>query len=511
MAKDKTNKPVILCILDGWGNGNASDDNAIINANTPFFDKLNNNAIVSELATSGLAVGLPEGQMGNSEVGHMNIGGGRVVMQNLPKINKSFAEKSISENQILLDFVKTSKQNTNTIHLLGLISPGGVHSHIDHIIELAKILAKQGLSVKVHAFLDGRDVAQTSAIEFVEQFNEAVAGLNIQIVTATGRYYSMDRDNKYDRVKLAYDAIFNAVGEKTISITDSINKNYQEKIYDEFIEPIILDDYDGFNDGDAILMANFRSDRVRQILTAIADPEFDQFAKSDKNISAIIGMVEYSDRLNNFVPCLFPSEKLSNNLGEVISKAGLNQLRIAETEKYAHVTFFFNSGREELYKNEDRILVDSPDVKTYDLQPQMSAFTVTDKLLSAIKSNKYDLIVVNFANTDMVGHTGNYEAAVKAVETIDECLEKLVTTTKEAGGAIFITADHGNSEQMKDKETNKPYTSHTTNNVPFILAGDVDESLKLKQGALCDIAPTILKLMKINQPDEMTGEALLYE
>jgi 2,3-bisphosphoglycerate-independent phosphoglycerate mutase len=510
MTNNDNPKPVVLCILDGWGERESANDNAISTANTPCWDKLNSSNPKSLLKTSGLSVGLPEGQMGNSEVGHMNIGGGRIVMQNLPRIDKAFEDGSLKSDKQLISFISKVKERSGAVHIMGLMSPGGVHSHQGHMAQLAKIISKKGVKVKLHAFLDGRDVPPASAVEYIENFKREVEGFDVDVVTACGRYYAMDRDNRWDRVQLAYDAMTKAKGNKIESIEQAISESYNNDIYDEFIKPIVLGDYQGMQDGDGLLMANFRSDRARQILTSFVNPQFDGFAREKVvNFASILGMVEYSGELTKYLGVLFPSVELKNNLGQIISDRGLKQLRIAETEKYAHVTFFFNSGKEEEYEGEKRILVPSPNVATYDLKPEMSAEEVTEKLIDAINSSEFDLIVVNYANTDMVGHTGSYAAAVKAVETIDGCLSKLVSAVENAGGSMFITADHGNSEQMKDAKTGQPHTSHTTNPVPFVLAGKGADKLKLKDGRLCDIAPTILKIMGIEVPEDMTGEILI--
>ncbi|PIR38053.1 MAG: phosphoglycerate mutase (2,3-diphosphoglycerate-independent) [Alphaproteobacteria bacterium CG11_big_fil_rev_8_21_14_0_20_39_49] len=509
MTKDKRPKPVVLCILDGWGEGEATSDNAITSANTPFWDKLVASCPKSSLNTSGLSVGLPEGQMGNSEVGHMNIGGGRIVMQSLPRIDKAFADGELENDKQLNKFIESVKEKSGDVHIMGLMSPGGVHSHQMHIAGLAKIISKKGVAVKIHAFLDGRDVPPASAIEYLKNFNKEIAGFKAQVVSVCGRYYAMDRDNRRDRVKLAYDAMAKAQATKAASLEDAIEENYKKDVYDEFIKPIVLNGYEGMKDGDGLFMANFRSDRARQILNAFVTPDFDGFDRGGLiDFAGRIGMVEYSSELTKYVDILFKPIELKNNLGQVIADNNMTQLRIAETEKYAHVTFFFNSGNEEKYKGEERIMVPSPNVGTYDMKPEMSAVEVTDKLVDAVNSGKFDLIVVNYANTDMVGHTGSYDAAVKAVETIDGCLERLVNAVENARGSILITADHGNSEQMKDDKTGQPHTSHTTNPVPLIMAGYGADKYKLKNGRLCDIAPTILNIMGIGQPEDMTGEVL---
>ncbi|MFC7048257.1 2,3-bisphosphoglycerate-independent phosphoglycerate mutase [Emcibacter nanhaiensis] len=512
-------KPVVLCILDGWGYRDDSENNAIALAPTPNYDRFLEECPRGFLETSGLAVGLPEGQMGNSEVGHMNLGGGRVVMQDLPRIDSCIAEGKLGEVDNLRKLIAALKDSGGTCHLMGLLSPGGVHSHQDHMVALAKECAKAGVPVAIHAFLDGRDVPPKSALGFIEKFEKDIAGLdNVAIATVSGRYYAMDRDKRWDRVKLAYDAMAEAKGEKYDSARTVIGASYNDDKTDEFVLPAVVGDYAGMKDGDGLLMANFRADRAREILTCFVDPHFDGFTR-DRLITfaAQTGMVEYSAALNEYMTALFPAEEILDTLGEIVSRSGKTQLRIAETEKYAHVTFFFNGGSEEVYAGEDRILIPSPDVATYDLQPEMSAPEVTDNLVEAITSKKYDLIVVNFANPDMVGHTGVMEAALKAVETIDTSLGRLRDALELAGGTMLVTADHGNIELMKDPVTDQPHTAHTTNLVPFLLvnapaaAADLPqgEALALENGKLADVAPTVLDLMGLDQPAAMTGHSLL--
>lgn len=504
-------KPVVLCILDGWGHREDADDNAISRANTPFWDKLAKTAPYSLLETSGLAVGLPEGQMGNSEVGHMNIGSGRIIMQSLPMIDEAIKTGELANKPQIKNMIKELKVSGKACHLLGLLSVGGVHSHQSHIAALAKIIASEGVKVYIHAFLDGRDVAPQSALEYIKEFNSEIAGNNlIKIATASGRYYAMDRDKRWDRVELAYNAFVLAEGNKAATIEQAVENSYAEKITDEFIKPAVIGDYHGMQDGDALIMVNFRSDRARQTLSALVDGGFNGFArKKTVKFSDAIGMVEYSEDLNRFLKTLFPPVPMENILGEVIANAGLKQLRIAETEKYAHVTFFFNGGRESEFAGEERILIPSPSVATYDLKPEMSAFEVTDALVEAINSGKFDLLVVNYANTDMVGHTGFTPAALQAVEAVDKCIARVYEAVEKAEGLLFITADHGNSEQMEDHHTGQPHTAHTTNPVPFVMAGKDASKYKLQNGRLCDIAPTILKIMGIKKPEEMTGVELL--
>ena len=521
-------KPTLLCILDGFGYREDKTDNAIKLANTPVYDKLWSTGLRSWLKTSGLAVGLPDGQMGNSEVGHMNIGSGRVIMQNLPKINQAITNKSIEKNTVLQDFITKSSNATKTVHLLGLLSPGGVHSHQDHILALVNILQAAGLNTKIHAILDGRDTAPQSALQFVKNF-EAALPAGAVIASLSGRYYAMDRDQRWDRVEKAYNAMtlaeknlegksFEGENKATLnkftSASHAIQAAYDAGLSDEFILPTPHEDYTGMQDGDSLLMANFRADRAREILTAFVDPAFDGFTR-EKTIkfAAQAGMVDYSVALNAFLPSLFPAETIVNSLGEIVSKAGKTQLRIAETEKYAHVTFFFNGGSETVYEGEDRILIPSPDVATYDLKPEMSAHEVTDALLKTIEAGKHDLIVVNFANPDMVGHTGVLSAAIKAVETIDACLGKLTAAIEKSGGLMFITADHGNVELMKDPETGVPHTAHTDFDVPLVVTGNMQQlqNLSLSDGSLSDLAPTLLQCLDLPQPAEMTGTSLFLK
>lgn len=510
----KNTKPVVLCILDGWGSRIERENNAIKLANTPIYDAMVANCPQSTLQTSGLAVGLPDGQMGNSEVGHMNIGGGRVVLQDLPKIDEAIEKDQIKNIECMKSSISTLKNSGGTAHIMGLLSPGGVHSHQDHIVALAKEYEKHDITVSIHAFTDGRDVPPKSALEFIEKFEDDIADLrNVSIASVCGRYYAMDRDNRWDRVVKAHNAIAYAEGSTASSAQDAVKNAYEADLTDEFVEPTIIGNYQGLNSGDAIIMANFRADRAREILTTFVDPEFNGFEKqSHIELSTAIGMTKYSDALEKFMPCLFPSETLHDTLGEIVANEGLKQLRIAETEKFAHVTFFFNGGAENLYDGENRILVPSPDVPTYNLKPEMSAPEVTDRLVEAIKSKEFDLIVVNYANPDMVGHTGVLEAAIKAVETIDTCLGRLQDALMEAGGSMLVTADHGNIELMKDPDTGGPHTAHTTNLVPFILVGSdrvSDKPVSLRSGALCDVAPTILALMNLDKPNAMTGMSLL--
>ena len=501
-------KPLVLAILDGWGERDSPQHNAMAQAKLPVWHALMRDYPHGQLNASELFVGLPSGQMGNSEVGHMNIGSGRVLMQELPKIDAAIADVSLKKNPRLQEFISTLKKSGDTCHLMGLLSPGGVHSHQSHMAALATIMMEAGVKVAVHAFLDGRDTPPKSALEYVKQFERESKA---RIATISGRYYAMDRDKRWERVQKAYDTLVAAKGERFASAESAIEKSYAAGVTDEFVLPCVIGDYTGMKDGDGLLMANFRADRAREILTALLDPDFREFPRKNVKFAAALGMVKYSKELNRFMAALFPPQPLAHIFGEIISEAGLKQLRIAETEKYAHVTFFFNGGREQPFAGEERILVPSPKVATYDLKPEMSAYEVTDKLIAALASDKFDVIVVNSANADMVGHTGDIGAAIKAVEAIDACLGKVSAAVLAKGGALFITADHGNAEQMFDEETQQPHTAHTVNLVPALIIGArlKGKKLALPEGKLADIAPTLLALLGLPQPEEMTGTPLI--
>jgi 2,3-bisphosphoglycerate-independent phosphoglycerate mutase len=500
-------RPVMLAILDGWGWREDAADNAIKQARTPNFERLWSSSPHALLHTSGKDVGLPTGQMGNSEVGHLNIGAGRVVMQDLPRIGDAIANGEIEKQGALQDFIERMKASGGTCHLMGLVSPGGVHSHQDHAVGLAKILAAAGLPTLVHAWTDGRDTPPQSAGDDVARITAALPK-SIPIATVCGRYYSMDRDKRWERVAKAYAAMVEADGPRFPDAGAIVAAAYADKKFDEFIIPAVVGNYRGMRDGDGVLCFNFRADRVREILTAILDPAFSGFErKRIVKLAGALGMTGYSDELNAFMPAIFPSQSLTNILGEVAANAGRTQLRTAETEKYPHVTYFLNGGREQPFPGEDRIMVPSPKVATYDLQPEMSAPELTDKVVAAIDSGKYDLIVLNYANPDMVGHTGSLPAAIKAVETVDAGLGRIADAITRAGGALVVTADHGNCELMRDPETGGPHTAHTTNPVPVIVVGAGD--VALADGRLADLAPTLLALMELPQPKEMTGHSLL--
>ena len=507
MSSKFTYQPAILCVLDGWGWRPEKPENAIALANTPVFDRLLTECPSALLKTSGTDVGLPEQQMGNSEVGHLNLGAGRVVNQDILRINKAIEEENLKDNPALLELIN----NKSTCHLMGLLSPGGVHSHQGHIFALAKILNDSGIKVAIHAFMDGRDTPPKSALEFLQIFCEQVVNLKlVSIVTVTGRFYAMDRDKRWDRVSGAYNAIVDGVGEKAQNPLEAIQNSYNNEVSDEFVLPTIIGDYSGMQDGDTLLMANFRADRAREILTALLDPNFTGFERSKTiSISYSTGLVEYSKSLNRLMSSIFLPEKLENIFAKVISDAGLKQFRIAETEKYAHVTFFFNGGEETPYPGEERALIQSPKVTTYDLQPEMSAQEVTDRLLDAVSSGEFDFIFVNYANPDMVGHTGVLSAAIKAIETVDQCIGRLEEAAVSVGASLLITADHGNAETMTHPKTGKPFTSHTTNRVPVLIANASKELVGLKDGKLADVAPTLIDLMGLIQPSEMTGQTLL--
>lgn len=507
-------KPVALIILDGFGEREDATDNAISAAQTPTWDALKTQYPRVLISTSGESVGLPDGQMGNSEVGHMNLGAGRIVYQNFTRINKSIKDGDFFQNPALVNAMDAAINQGKAVHLLGLLSPGGVHSHSNHIKELASMAAKRGAkAIYLHGILDGRDVAPQSAQPFIEDIEAHMASLglgdNAKLATLVGRYYAMDRDNRWDRVQKAYDMYTQGKAKyQAANGVEGLLASYERDIHDEFIDDTILGAPVKVEDGDSIIFANFRPDRAREITRAFVDSDFDGFERSEHPaISDFVMMTEYAASIQT--SCAFPPSPMSNDLGEYVSNLGKTQLRIAETEKYAHVTFFFSGGREELYPGEERILINSPDVATYDLKPEMSAPEVTDKLVEAIENQKYDLIVCNYANGDMVGHTGVFDAAVKAVEALDVCLKRVTDAILKVGGECLITADHGNCEQMLDPNGG-PMTQHTTGPVNLVHVSQKGKGLALKSGgSLCDIAPTLLNMMGEQQPDEMTGQSLL--
>ncbi|MCK5546168.1 MAG: 2,3-bisphosphoglycerate-independent phosphoglycerate mutase [Rhodospirillaceae bacterium] len=510
----KTNSPktpIVLCILDGWGERDETTCNAVSAGATPNWDRLNKTCPKSKLKASALDVGLPDGQMGNSEVGHMTLGAGRVIMQDLPRIDAAIHDGSLDENKELLGFIEKLKKSGGTCHLMGLLSPGGVHSHHWHMRTLATIISNAGVEVKVHAFLDGRDTPPKSAADYMKRFESECRHLNgVSVATICGRYWAMDRDKRWDRVEKAYNLLVDGAGNNAAKSADVIKSAYAAGTTDEFIEPTAINGFDGMNDGDGLFMANFRSDRAREILDALVDPDFDGFVRSKiVNFASLLGMVNYSDNLKKFFSSLFASVELCDILPELISNAGMKQLHIAETEKYAHVTFFFNGGREKPFPGEKRILVPSPNVATYDEKPEMSAPEVTNKLVEAIEQGEFDFIVVNYANGDMVGHTGVMDAAIKAVESLDSCVATLERAVIDAGGVMLITADHGNCEKMC--HAGQPHTAHTLNKVPAIMVGAPDWVVGLDDGGLIDVAPTMLKLFGINMPDTMNGRSLIVE
>ncbi len=508
----KVPRPVVLTILDGWGHSTDVNDNAYALANTPHLDRLFDACPHALLETSGEHVGLPPGQMGNSEVGHMNIGGGRVVVQNIQRIDAAIETGELAGSDVLARLAQKTRASKGSCHVLGLLSPGGVHSHQDHLVAIAGILNDAGVPVIVHAFLDGRDTPPQSAGDYSADIEARLANLaDAQFGTVCGRYYAMDRDKRWERVEQAYRCLAHADGHQADSMAIAIKESYANGITDEFVIPRPLAEYSGMADGDSLIMVNFRADRAREILTALVDPLFDGFARGKIfNFTALAGMVSYSSALDEYMPAVFQTKLLKNTLGEVVAASGLHQLRIAETEKYAHVTFFFNGGEEKTFANEDRILVPSPKVATYDLAPEMSAAEVADRLVAEIRQGNQDLIICNFANPDMVGHTGILSAAIKAMEAVDEAIGKVDRAVSEAGGILMITADHGNLEKMRNADSGQPHTAHTTGPVPVLLAG-TDTDFDLRNGALCDIAPTLLALMGLQQPDEMTGSSLLTD
>jgi 2,3-bisphosphoglycerate-independent phosphoglycerate mutase len=504
-------RPLVLCILDGWGERPNGADNAIDRARTPVWHELMRRWPHAQLQASEHYVGLPDGQMGNSEVGHTNLGAGRVVMQDLPRIDRAIAEGKLAGLPALQDFIAKVKARQGTAHVMGLVSPGGVHSHQRQIAALATILADSGLSVAVHAFLDGRDTPPKSAMGYLRQFEADVASHGaVRIATVAGRYYAMDRDQRWDRVLKAYRALTAGEGEHAEDARRAVEAAYARGETDEFVLPTALGDYRGMKDGDGVLFANFRADRIREIAGALVDTNFSGFARDKPALfAAALGLTEYSEELNPFLATLFPPEDLSNTFGELISSAGMKQLRIAETEKYAHVTFFFNGGREATFPGEERILVPSPKVATYDLEPEMSAPEVTDKVVAAIGSARFDVVVINYANTDMVGHTGHLDAAIKAVETVDRCLGRLTAAVEAAGGTLVITADHGNAEMMRDPVTGEPHTAHTLNPVPLIIVNPPGAIARVADGRLADVAPTLLDILGLPKPSAMTGHSLI--
>jgi len=501
-------RPTILLILDGFGLSSNKTGNAIELAKKPNLDFLFKNYPWGKLLASGSAVGLPEGQMGNSEVGHINIGAGRIIYQELTRISKSIHDGDFFENPAFMRAVNNTKKNKSALHIFGLLSDGGVHSHIEHLFALLELAKKNNLEkVYTHAFLDGRDTSPNSGLDFINSLEKKIKKLGVgKLASVMGRYYAMDRDNRWDRINKAYNILVNPIGNQTDNICEYIKQSYKNNITDEFIEPVIINNSQRIKNHDSIIFFNFRPDRARQITRAFCEKDFQEFSRDFLDL-IFVCFTNYDIKILNKLVA-YEKELIINTLGEYISSLGLRQLRLAETEKYAHVTFFFNGGIETPNKNEDRILVPSPKVATYDLKPEMSAFEITDQLVS--NANKYDLVITNFANSDMVGHTGNLNAAISSIQAIDTCMKKIYEFILKNNIKLVICADHGNSEQMIDTQTHNIFTAHTTNPVPFLLINTgLPNNMQIKSGKLCDIAPTILKLMNLKQPSEMTGISLI--
>lgn len=511
----KLHTPIALAILDGWGMGRTDDpSNAIAKAGAPHMKLLSELYPTTTLACSGEAVGLPAGQMGNSEVGHLNIGAGRIVYQELTRISKAIREGEFFTNKVFVSVIEAVKKNNSALHLMGLVSDGGVHSHLDHLYGLLELAKQHGISnVYIHAFLDGRDVPPSSAVEYIDALEAQAGKIGVgRIASVSGRYYAMDRDKRWERNEKAYAALVYRQGEHAASARAAVEQAYIRNETDEFVLPTVIDTCKdcGIKAGDGVIFFNFRPDRARQLTRAFVDTDFTGFERRNGFFPLTFAtMTQYDETID--VPVAFQPQTISKTLGEVISSAGLTQLRIAETEKYAHVTYFFNGGEEKPLPGEDRILVPSPKVATYDMQPEMSALEVTDKVIDQIKAGRYDLIIMNYANGDMVGHTGQLEAAVNAVKVVDTCIGRLVEAMRDRGGITCITADHGNAEMMVDRETGEPFTAHTCNEVPFILVSERHRGRKLGHGILADIAPTILNLADLPVPQEMTGKSLIKE
>jgi 2,3-bisphosphoglycerate-independent phosphoglycerate mutase len=503
-------KLTMLMILDGFGINDNENGNAVKAAKIPNIEKMMKQNPSTQIRTSGLDVGLPDGQMGNSEVGHTNIGAGKIVYQELTRITKSIEDGDFFSNTEFNAAIENCKKNNTKLHIMGLLSDGGVHSHIRHLYALLELAKRKDFEeVYIHCFLDGRDTPPASAEMYIAELEKKIAEKGVgKIASIMGRYYAMDRDKRWERLEKAYDVLVNGVGEKASNAITAIESSYQKEIFDEFVKPTVIVNGDNpiatISQNDSVIFFNFRPDRAREITRAIVDSDFKEFEKKLLKLYYVC-FTSYDETIPN-VHIAFKKDEIKNTFGEYISKKGLTQLRIAETEKYAHVTFFFNGGEEKQYEGEDRILVPSPKVDTYDLKPEMSAYEVTDKVVEAIKSRKYDCIILNYANCDMVGHTGNFEAAVKAVETIDECVGRVL---EEVEGTLLITADHGNAEQMIDYKTGEPHTAHTTNLVPLVVVGQDD--IRLEEGKLADLAPTMLDIMRLEKPAEMTGKSLVIK
>ena len=509
-------KPTVLMILDGYGLNDKCEANAVCEGKTPVMDQLMSQCPFVKGNASGMAVGLPEGQMGNSEVGHLNMGAGRIVYQELTRITKEIQDGDFFKNEALLAAVKNAKENNSALHFMGLLSDGGVHSHITHLFGLLELAKREGLEkVYVHCFLDGRDTPPASGKGYIEELQAKMKEIGVgEIATVSGRYYAMDRDNRWDRVELAFKAMTKGEGVKGTGAAEAVQASYDAEKTDEFVLPTVIEKEGKpvatVQDKDSVVFFNFRPDRAREITRAFCDDDFKGFSREKKLDVTFVCFTDYDETIGNKLVA-FVKQEIKNTFGEYLAAHNMTQARIAETEKYAHVTFFFNGGVEEPNKGEDRILVKSPKVATYDLKPEMSAYEVCDKLVDAIKSDKYDVIIINFANPDMVGHTGVEAAAIKAVEVVDECVGRAVDALKEVDGQMFICADHGNCEQLVDYETGEPFTAHTTNPVPFILV-NADPSYTLREnGCLADIIPTLIELMGMEQPAEMTGKSLLIK
>ena len=501
-----TKKPLALIIMDGYGIAPAGAGNAISLASTPNMDKYMSTCAHTKLFCSGLSVGLPDGQMGNSEVGHTNMGAGRIVYQELTRISKAIDDGDFFKNAAICGAIDNCLNQQSTLHIMGLVSDGGVHSHNTHLYALIKLAKKRGLTdVAVHCFLDGRDVPPDSGLDYIKQLQAEIDKIGIgRIATVMGRYFAMDRDNRWDRVEKAYRAIASAQGVSETNAVDAVTESYVEKVYDEFVVPTVISGGAPVKENDSIIFFNFRPDRAREITRTFVDDDFDAFARPDYARVQFVCMTQYDALMPN-VSVAFAPQTLENTFGEYISNQGLAQLRIAETEKYAHVTFFFNGGVEQVYPGEDRALIASPKVATYDLKPEMSAYEVTEEAVKRINSDQYDVMILNFANCDMVGHTGILDAAIAAVEAVDSCLGKVVDAILAKGGIALVTADHGNADQMFDTDGG-PFTAHTTNQVPLVMIG---KDAPLTEGCLADIAPTMLKLLGLKQPQEMTGHSLI--
>jgi len=501
-------KPVTLIIMDGFGESDEIEGNAIASAKTPNIDRLKSSYPFTTIGAAGLDVGLPPGQMGNSEVGHLNLGAGRVVYQDYTRINLAIEDGSFYSNPVLVEAADLAKERGRTLHLMGLLSDGGVHSHNAHLYALLRLAKARGVErLRIHAILDGRDVPPRSALGYFRDLGDEVATIGLgSVATVAGRYYSMDRDRRWERTKLAYRAMTSGEGLRAESPEEAVKAGYDRGEDDEFLKPTVIDPDGLVRDGDSLIFFNFRPDRARQITKAFVDPDFCEFDRDEIKVHFVC-MTLYQESIRS--PVAFPADHLKETLGEVVSGSGLRQLRIAETEKYAHVTFFFNGGREEASPGEDRLLIPSPKVATYDRKPEMSAFEVTDAVVEKIKEGVYDLIVLNYANSDMVGHTGIFDAAVKAVEAVDECVGRVVSEVLARGGAVLLTADHGNAEQMENEATGQHHTAHTTNPVPFVLIRDGEKARLREDGILADVAPTVLDLLGLPVPAAMTGRSLI--